>query len=377
MILTIAEDFSNNINLDSELTSTPESGLYLNRGVLPVVTVENLLSILPIADVTFKEWNVATTYSKYSTSGNKNDIVTLNNKIYQSILNNNVGRSPDAEPSYWLETNIDSLRIKAFLSTAQDNLLSKLSLHRKLIENQFIYSVGEKTVDITDDYFGWAFEPNNSDYVKISLNQISIQANVDTPINLYVVNQGQLVDTLVLNPNNGVLSFEDVGYTISGKGAFYFITEGLEVKTETVGNMPMKYSGFTCYPVKGTGSTPEDSEYSESYLGNGFGFNVSVYLDSSDYVTNNMKHFGGALQAQFEMDFITALRFNANTRTSGTQRNIGVDKDYLDFQATDLTSGTVARKHMDEIKRAKGAINKTFDRFMKAPKRLTIKRSSV
>lgn len=378
MILTVAEDFSNNVLLDAEVTGTPESGLYLNRGVLPVVTVDNMLSVFPITTVTFEEWDIATSYGKYTTSWNKSDIVTLNDVIYQSMVGTNQGNSPDEVDSiYWMETNIESLRIKSFLKTSQENLLSKLSLHRRLIENQFIYDVGEDLETPSGDFFGWAFEPKGSDYVKILINQISFQANVATPVNLYVINQGVLVDTLVLNPNNGVLSFEDVGYTISGKGAFYFVTESVAVYSNGVGNLPLKYDGFICYPINGDGTVAKDIDYKESYLSNGFGFNVSVYLDSSSYVSNNILHYGSALQAQFEIDFINTLRFNANTRTNSKERTIGVDKNYLDFQATDLASNTVARKYSNEIKLAKNAVNATFDRFLKSPKKLTIKRTSV
>ena len=377
MILTFAEDFSGSVQLDSELTGIPESGLYLNRGVLPIVTVENLLSLLPVYNPTFSAWSDTTTYSKYETSKSKTDIVTYNNKTYQSLQSSNLNKNPGTETAYWLETNIDSLKIKAYLWTVQNNLLAKLSLHRKLIENQFIYNVGEQIVSLPNDFSGWAFEPKGSDYIKIRINQMSLQANTTDPVNVYVINQGRLVETIVLNPNNGLLSFENVGYTISGKGRFLFAFDSQEVYSDNAYNDPLKFDGFVAYPVTGVGSTAATATYTDMFNGNGLNFNVSAYLDSSDYVTNNLIDFARAYQSQFEMDFVQMLRFNANTRTNDTQRIIGVDKNYLDFQMSEFNANTIAKKYADEIKTAMQSINKTFDRFLKSPKKIVIKRGSI
>ena len=376
MILTFAEDFSSSVSLDSELRGTPESGLYLNRGVLPILTANNLLSVLPNEDLTFSDWDETATYSKFSDSKAKSDVVSYENKIYQSITDSNLNNLP-TDADYWLETNIESLRIKSWLWTVQDNFLSQLSLHRKLIENQFIYDVGETLITLPHDYAAWAFEPKGSDYVKIKINQMSLQANTTDPVTVSVVNQGNVVDTITLNPNNGLLEFEDVGYTISGKGRFLFVFPSQDVYSENAFNDPLRYNGFVCYPLIGQGDTPQGAKYVETSYGNGLNFNISAYLDSSDYVTNNLLHFGKAFQAQAEMDFIQMVRFNSNVRTNIEQREIGVDKNYLDFQASDLSTNTVAKKYMTEIKEAKKSIERSFDRFLKSPKRLTVKRSSV
>lgn len=376
MILTFAEDFSSSVSLDSELTGTPESGLYLNRGVLPILTINNLLSVLPVLDITFTAWDNETTYSEFSTSKSKSDIVSYEEKIYQSIADDNLNNLP-TDTAYWLETNEESLRIKSWIWTVQDNLLSQLSLHKKLIENQYIYNVGETLITLPHDYAAWCFEPKGSDYVSIKINQMALQANTTDSVTVSVVNQGRVVDTLTLNPNNGLLEFEDVGYTISGKGRFFFVFPSQEVYSENAFNDPLRYNGFVCYPLIGQGSTPQGANYVETSYGNGLNFNVSAYLDSSVYVTNNLLHLGKAFQAQAEMDFIQMVRFNSNVRTNLEQREIGADKNYLDFQASDLSTNTVARKYMSEIKEAKKSIEKTFDRFLKSPKRITVKRSSV
>jgi hypothetical protein len=377
MILTIAEDFTSSVVLDQELRSTPESGLYLNRGVLPILNIENLLAVLPNLDNAFSAWDETVEYGKFQDTKNRADVVLYDGVLYQSLITENEDNQPDISSAYWMETNIESLRIKSWLWSVQENLLSQLSLHRNLIENQYIYDVGESLITLPDDYAGWVFEPKGSDYVKIKINQIALQANTDEDVDLYVINQGVLVTTLTLHPNNGILEFENVGYTISGKGKFYFVIAAQEVYSDSAFNDPLKYNGFVCYPVAGKGSTAATATYTETTVGNGMNFNVSAYMDSSQYVTNNLIHFGRALQAQAEMDFINMVRFNSNVRSNQNERIIGMDKNLLTFHASDLSSNTVARKYQEEIKLAKLAVNATFDRFLKSPKRLVIIRDSI
>jgi hypothetical protein len=377
MVLTFAEDFSSSVALDSELTGTPESGLFLNRGVIPLLTTQNLLNFLPIYDPTFTAWSSATTYGKYETTRKISDIVTYGGKIYQSLLASNLNKTPGIQTSYWLETNDESLRIKSFYWNAIENLTSALSLSKRLIENQYIYNVGETLVDITDDYIGWCFEPKGSDYAKIVIKQIALQANTSDTVSLYVVNQGALITTLTLNPQGGKLVFEDVGYTIPGKGKYYFIIAGQDVYSEQAYNDPLKYTGFVCYPVIGDGATPQGAEFTESSNGNGFNFNISVYTDTSQYITNNLAYFGKALQAQCEYDFIQMLQFNSNARVHGEGREITSDKNLLTYHASDLTGNTVARRYRDEIKLAKESIDRTFDKFLKQPKQIRVTRGVI
>lgn len=374
MILTFAEDFTSSVDLDSDLVGTPDSGLYWNRGVLPLVTVKNLLDFLPVLDFTFSDWSDSVTYGVFSDSKKKSDIVSYDSKIYQSIKAG-TNKQPDLNSEYWQETNENSLRIKSFIWSVRENLLSALSLSRKLIENQFIYNVGETLYTANEDYVGWVFEPKGSDYVKIRINQIALQANTDSPVTMSVINQGVVVDTITLNPNNGLLEFEEVDYTISGKGRFYFVIEAQEVYSENAYNDALKYDGFVCYPVVGTGASAEGSSYNETTYGNGISFNVSVYLDSSEYVDNNLIDLAKMYQAQFEMDFIQMMQLNANSRVHGDARDI--DKNLLTYHASDMTGNTVARRYASQLKIAKNSINKTFDRFLKSGKKIQIRRSSI
>jgi hypothetical protein len=381
MILTFAEDFTSTVQLDSQLLAAPDSGLYWNRGVHPVLTVDNLLSLLPVTEFTFSTWDIGTTYNKFNTSRKRSDVVTYSGKIYQSLTDSNTGNQPDEDTTNWLETNIESLRIKSFIWTVEDNFSSALKLNRKLIENQYLYNVNSNSQlrTLSGDYSGYAIEPKGSDYVKIRINQMSLQANTTDPVTVTVLNQGQVKTTITLNPNNGLLEFEDVGYTISGKGRFEFVFESQEVLTWNAYNDPFKFKGFVSYPISGIGSTPQGSNYSKSSIGNGLNFNISVYLDSDVYLTNNKIDLAKFLQAQFEYDYMRMLVHNANTRSNRNERNLIAENtaQLLATETLDTTLGTVARNYKEQKSIAMDSINATFDKFLHAPKGFKVKRKTI
>jgi hypothetical protein len=376
MILTFAEDFTSTTSLDTQLTDTPESGLYWNRGVHPLVTLDNIFSIIPSKSFTFTAWSSIITYSKFDTSRKRSDVVSYNSKIYLSLLGTNLNKVPGVSTTYWLETTIDSLRLRAFIWGVEDNYRSALKLDRKLIENQYIYNVGKTSVSLSNDYSGWAFEPKGSDYIKIRINQMSLQAVTTNPVTVTVVNQETVITTITLNPNNGLLEFEDVGYTISGKGRFLFVFPSQTVLSENAFNDPLRYDGFVCYPVNGIGASPQDAEYSESSIGNGLNFNVSAYLDSDVYLTNNKIDFAKFIQTQFEYDFLRMAYYNANAQSSLEERNI-TSNAMLPTEIMSLDMGTVARKYERIKKESIEAINRTFDKFLHSPSGFKVRRGVI
>lgn len=363
MVLTFAEDFTNDVALDTVLTSVPTSGMYYNRGVHPVVTLKNLLAFLPLQTYTFGTYAAGTTYGKYETSGVRTDIVLYSGVIYESLVAANIGHTPSSSPTYWLPTNLESLRVKAFIRTSRDNMISALSLNRKLVENQYIYNVGETTVLPPGNYMGWVFEPKGSDYIKIRINQIGIQANSITPITVYVINQGTQLSTLTVTPVNGVLSFQDVTLDIASKGRVILAIPSQSVKSQGAFNDPLKYNGFVAYPVIGVGASAAASTWELSYVGNGMSFNISAYADSTVFINNNLIDFARVMQAQFELDFLRLLVSNANARSTRQERSLDeLEINRLYFEITDLQGNTIARRYNALIKEMRNIIERTFDR---------------
>jgi hypothetical protein len=375
-ILAFAEDFSSSIQLDADLMGTPDSGIYWNRGVHPLCTIDNLLAVLPSKPMTFAAYNPLTTYT---VNRSKSNVVMYNSKIYQSKSAGNLGHTPDVSPAYWTETNLQSLKVKSFIWSVEDSVKSALSLNRRLIENQFIYNLGSSARMLTGDYSGWAFEPKGSDYVKIRINQIALQAMTTDPVNIYVVNQGRLIDTLVLYPTNGILNFESVNYTISGKGIFHFVFKSQSVRANGAYNDPLKYDGFVCYPVTGSGLTAEDSDYSMNFQSNGMNLNVSAYLDSAVYLENNSIDLAKFYQAQLEMDFVKMASINANAESNLNQRGMNNERTLALLATEGLNSelNTIARNYLHQKKAAIEVINKTFDRFLTVPKGFSVTRRTI
>ena len=141
MILGISEDFSlkESIVLDSQLKGVPSSGLFLNAGVHPSITVGNLLHFLPKIVFNFTAWDGSTSYGVFLTSRNRGDIVTKNSKVWESIKAGDNHDPEEVDSIYWVETNIESLRLKIFIESVKDKVFADLSLTKRLVTNQYIY----------------------------------------------------------------------------------------------------------------------------------------------------------------------------------------------------------------------------------------------
>jgi hypothetical protein len=361
MVLGISEDFTRDIVMDAELSAASSTGLTLNSGVHASITLDNLLEFLPDSTTTFLVWNDVKTYSVYSTTKNRADIVSLNSKIYQSIKGDNTNNSPDEVDSiYWMETNIESLVLKSFIDKVKDKVYSDLNLIKRLVNSQKIYEVGRHDMMLPNQYCGYVFEPKGSDYLSFTLNQITFQGLTTDAVNLYVVNEGRLVDTLILRPNDGAFEWKNLGYKFKGEGKWIFAVDSQMVKTNQGVVDPLKYDGFVVYTTTGLGGTPEGATWVYETTGNGLGFNVSVSLDSSIYIDNNIEYFGGFIRSTFELMTLQMFLHNANNR-SNRNEFIQLNKELLVAETKSLEMNTVARHYQKELERAKRAIEKTFD----------------
>ncbi|MEN8122207.1 MAG: hypothetical protein ABFS35_17810 [Bacteroidota bacterium] len=357
MVLGIAEDFTSDVLLDTQLKSST-SGLYLNSGVHPSITIDNLLNFLPIINVTTKAWDSTKTYGEYVRD--KADLVTYNNKLYQSIKSANLNQNPTTETAYWLETNLSSLRLKNLIQQVKDKVYSDLNLTVRLINNQALYEIGDKVKALPNDYAAWVFEPKGSDYTSFRINQISFQKESTTPVNLYVINQGVLIDTLTITPSNGIFEFKDLEYTFSGKGKWIFAIDSTDVLVSGKSIDSLKYDGFVVYTATGIGATPESADYSYGTMGNGLGFNITTYLDSSLYISNNVNEFSNFIRATFEYVVFQMFLHNPNNM-SNLNVLIQMEKDIVLQELKNIQANTVAKRYEDEKRKAIKQLQKTFD----------------
>lgn len=376
MILGISEDWTRDITLDSALKSVPSSGLYVNKGVHPSITLDNLLSFLPNTVFTFLAWSSETTYEVFLTDYKKTNIVTKDGKVYQSIAVTNLNQDPATQTGYWLETNIESLRLKVFLKSVEDRVLSDLNLHKRLITNQFLYEQGDTVKTMPNDYVAWVFEPKGSDYVTIRINQISLQKDGTTPVNLYVINQGNLVETITITPDNGNINFENKEIVFKGKGQFKLAMASSDVYVGGATIDPLRFNGFVAYTANGTGDTPQGAKYTYNTFGNGIGINVSAYLDSDVYVDNNLSEFGSLIRATFEFMAFEMFLHNSNNASNRAQR-IQMNDDLLLAELKNMQGETIVRRFHREKKKAIEVLEKTFDTQLSKKQGMRVKLTSL
>ena len=367
MLLGIVGDLTSTVTLDADLIGQPTSGLYYNSGVHPTVTVDNLLQFLSNVDITFTDYSVGVTYGKYSDTRLVSDLTIDVGVIYESRTTANIGNTPATSPDNWLETNIKSLRLKIFIQQVEDRALGDIALTRRQIDSQNLYDLVEQNSNIAarllpNDFAAWVFEPKGSDYTVITLNQVAFQATTAAPQNLYVINQGVLITTLTLNPNiDGRLVFEDINYSFFGKGQWIFAVDSQDVLTQGGAIDSLKYDGFVAYMASGIGATPEGATYSFGNSGNGLAFNVSVHLDPTQYLANNLVNFAPYLRATFELEAMNLFLNNPHIKSNRNEREI-MKESLLLAEAKDLTNNTVARNHNTEKTRVIAQLDKTFDR---------------
>jgi len=361
MIVGITEDWTVNTIWDAEITATPSSGLYVNVGTHPSITLNNLLSFLPLLDATISDWSNSQTYGKYNDGKARTNLVKKAGVIYQSLKAINLNHDPDEPNStWWMATNLESLRLKNFIDKVIARVTSELHLTKRLVNSQSIYEIGNRTVPLPANYAAWIFQAKGSDYVKIRINQISLQKSGVTPVDLYVVNQGVLVDTLQVTPNNGQVSFQDLGYEFSGQGDWRFIIDSTDILTANEFINPLQYDGFIVYPSTGTGTSPETANFNIGSVGNGLGMNVTAFLDSSLWVTNNLSELGNFVRAAFELMAFEMFLSNSNNRSNADER-IQMDRQILFTETKDLLANTAAKRFKDEKKLAMQQLSKTFD----------------
>ena len=65
MLLGIVDDLTSNATLDDQLTAVSDSGLSINEGVHPSITIDNLLHFLPNKSKTPAAYVAGTTYGKF------------------------------------------------------------------------------------------------------------------------------------------------------------------------------------------------------------------------------------------------------------------------------------------------------------------------
>ena len=362
--LAYLNDLSYSGALDAELSTVKSSGLYVNSGIHASITVNNILETLGKSKVNFEAYSSTATYGEFNKTRALTDVVEENGVLYQSKTTGNVGNAL-SDGAYWLETNIDSIRLKVFMFTVRDRLIADLGLIRMPVANEFVYDSTTfdrlSDFDLPNDYAALILEPKGSDYVKFRVNQIALRANTTDPVTISVVNQGQIKTTFSITPNNGLLEFQNVDVVLEGKGRFLLAFPSQSVKRGN-GFVDMhKYASFTVGTAIGVGTSPETANYGITNGDIGLGVNLSTFVDSKEYLENNAPEFAQFIRAAFEYACFEMFLHNSGMRRNEVQRTLS-DAKYLEFQLTSLEGDTVAKRYRSALKSASERMANVLDK---------------
>lgn len=362
MVLGFSEDFTSEVVLDSQLRATPDSGLFVNSGVDPSITLQNLLDHLPKVSFTFSAWSNSTAYGVFLDSRDKKDIVVQSNKIFESIKSGTDHDPEEVDSEYWVETNIESLRLKIFLRTVMDRVNSDLGLTRRLVNNQYIYDSGARTFTKTlpNDYSAIVIEPKGSDYVDFRINEMCFRKSGSTPVNMYVVNEGNLVGTYTLTPDEGRNTFTATNIVLSGKGRFYLVIDSTDVVSSNASIDPFKFKGFTVYMASGTGVSAQAATYERHTSSNGMGINITAYLNPTKFIDNTVSEMAPFIRATFEYMAFRAFLSNPNQRSNRSERMIP-EEGVLLAELKSFDGDTVVRRYSNHKKQAMKLVDRAFD----------------
>ena len=359
MKVGFVSDFSSNVTLDSQILGIPKNGVVLNSGVHSTITIKNLLAYLPEFKQTLSSYSASKEYGDFLESRSVEDLVEDNGIIYQSIKSSNTG-NPLTDTNSWIPTNKESIMLKVMINRVKDRVYNELGLVEKLISSHQLYSEGTETKVLDSNYSGWSFQSKGSDYIKFRINEIALQANTTGNVDLYVIYQKELKDTLSIPVDNGKLKFHNINYDFGGKGEYIFAFNSQEVSASFDYIDPNNYEGFTAYTVSGLGSSPESSDYTYSVSHNGLGFNITTIFDPKSYIDNNANEFAHFIRQAFEYEFFEMILHNSGNRRNDAERNL-MEKQFIKAQLSVMEGNTVAKRYQSAIKEAKRQLREAYD----------------
>lgn len=161
----------------SDALTVSESGLYFQQ-IHPLLTLQNMSCIAPdFKNMTFEEYSAEKAYSK----GN---IVKYNELLYKA-LQNSVGKQPDIESEYWVETNLFSewleSKTKASIQKAIARYCNEKTVegtNKPLCESRTLFDGTGRLVDTVKNkknLVGFEIVPVRAKGVTTKINKICLQ----------------------------------------------------------------------------------------------------------------------------------------------------------------------------------------------------------
>lgn len=187
----------------SDALTVSESGLYFQQ-IHPLLTLQNMSCIAPdFKNMTFEEYNAEKAYSK----GN---IVKYNELLYKA-LQNSVGKQPDIESEYWVETNPFSEwlegKTKASIQKAISRYCNEKTVegtNKSLCENRTLFDGAGRLIDTVKNkknLVGFEIIPVRAKGVTTKINKICLQFTKAGEYTLYLMHSSMNVPVKIIKLN--------------------------------------------------------------------------------------------------------------------------------------------------------------------------------
>lgn len=173
----------------SDALTVSESGLYFQQ-IHPLLTLQNMSCIAPdFKNMTFEEYNAEKAYSK----GN---IVKYNELLYKA-LQNSVGKQPDIESEYWVETNLFSEWLESKTKASIQKAIARYcnektaeGTNKPLCESRTLFDGTGRLVDTVKNkknLVGFEIVPVRAKGVTAKINKICLQFTKAGEYTLYLM----------------------------------------------------------------------------------------------------------------------------------------------------------------------------------------------
>lgn len=187
----------------SDALTVSESGLYFQQ-IHPLLTLQNMSCIAPdFKNMTFEEYSAEKAYSK----GN---IVKYNELLYKA-LQNSVGKQPDIESEYWVETNPFSewleSKTKASIQKAISRYCNEKTVegtNKPLCESRTLFDGTGRLVDTVKNkknLVGFEIVPVRAKGVTAKINKICLQFTKAGEYTLYLMHSSMDAPVKIIKLN--------------------------------------------------------------------------------------------------------------------------------------------------------------------------------
>ena len=344
----------------SDALTVSESGLYFQQ-IHPLLTLQNMSCIAPdFKNMTFEEYNAEKAYSK----GN---IVKYNELLYKA-LQNSVGKQPDIEFEYWVETNPFSEWLESKTKASIQKAISRYcnekiaqGTYKTLCENRTLFDGTGRLVDVVKNkknLVGFEIVPIRAKGVTAKINKIGLQFTEPGEYTLYLMHSSMDAPVKIIKLNkirkNSIewFSLDDVYLPYQSDdndagGSWYLcyfqseLPEGSQAirknkdwSKEPCGSCSRKellaWQAWSKYievhPFFVNEELVEieeelhlwDVENNQYTYDNNYGLNldITVACDITDFIIEQRTLFQDIIAKQVAVDMLREFAYNANVRTN-------------------------------------------------------------